>query len=103
MGAAPSQILAVMSNMTASLEQDGITVDSYLVSQLEDIARASQGKVPLHGRLFAQWLHYVLPHQCPFPHKSGTARASTSPKAYGSGYLVTETEKSASYEPVEEA
>merc|ERR1740117_516176 len=30
------------------------------------------GMVPLHGRLFAQWLHYVFPRVCPFPHQEGT-------------------------------
>jgi len=30
------------------------------------------GMVPLHGRLFAQWLHYVFPRVCPFPHVEGT-------------------------------
>merc|ERR550537_644654 len=28
--------------------------------------------IPLHGRLFAQWLHYAFPHECPYPHMSGT-------------------------------
>ncbi|OLP24478.1 hypothetical protein AK812_SmicGene48940, partial [Symbiodinium microadriaticum] len=22
---------------------------------------------PLHGRLFAQWMHYAFPHECPYP------------------------------------
>merc|ERR1719281_2166442 len=26
--------------------------------------------VQLHGRLFAQWLHYAFPHECPYPHLS---------------------------------
>ncbi|CAE7211809.1 unnamed protein product [Symbiodinium sp. CCMP2592] len=33
-------------------------------------------EVPLHGRLFAQWLHHAFPRDCPFPHVSGTARQS---------------------------
>merc|ERR1719440_2157770 len=28
--------------------------------------------VPLHGRLFAQWMHHVYPRECPYPHLSGT-------------------------------
>merc|ERR1740129_2739471 len=35
-----------------------------------------RGKVPLYGRLFAQWLHHAYPRECPFPHLSG----STAPK-----------------------
>ena len=33
-------------------------------------------EVPLHGRLFAQWMHYAFPRHCPFPHVSGTKRQS---------------------------
>ena len=33
------------------------------------------GKVPIHGRLFAQWLHYVFPRDCAFPYKSGQTQA----------------------------
>jgi len=28
--------------------------------------------VPLHGRLFAQWLHHAYPRECPYPHVAGT-------------------------------
>jgi len=92
--ATPGQLLAVIANMTGSLEEDRVTIDSYLVKQLEDIAHASQGKVPLHGRLFAQWLHYAFPHECPFPHKEGTisARASHPPGKTDSEHLATESE-----------
>merc|ERR1719375_47756 len=29
----------------------------------------------MHGRLLAQWLHFVFPHDCPYPHTSGTVLA----------------------------
>merc|ERR1719456_127612 len=29
--------------------------------------------VPLHGRLFAQWMHHIYPRECPYPHLTGTA------------------------------
>jgi hypothetical protein len=44
-----------------------------LEAQLRRIASMQHnGMVPLHGRLFAQWLHYVFPRVCPFPHREGT-------------------------------
>eukprot|EP00747_Dinoflagellata_sp_TGD_P162755 gnl/TRDRNA2_/TRDRNA2_180710_c0_seq1.p1 gnl/TRDRNA2_/TRDRNA2_180710_c0~~gnl/TRDRNA2_/TRDRNA2_180710_c0_seq1.p1 ORF type:complete len:573 (+),score=110.15 gnl/TRDRNA2_/TRDRNA2_180710_c0_seq1:83-1801(+) len=89
--ATPVQLLGVIANMTGSLEEDHITIDAYLVKQLEDIAKASQGKIPLHGRLFAQWLHYAFPHECPFPHKAGTAR-NLAPGDFGHGHKATEDE-----------
>jgi len=32
------------------------------------------GQVPLHGRLFAQWMHHAYPRECPFPHVSGSVK-----------------------------
>jgi hypothetical protein len=43
-----------------------------LVHRLEEVAAHHEGGVPIHGRLFAQWLHHVYPHECPYPHLSGT-------------------------------
>jgi hypothetical protein len=44
-----------------------------LEAQLRRIAKMQHnGMVPLHGRLFAQWLHYVFPRVCPFPHQEGS-------------------------------
>jgi len=38
---------------------------------LEIAAQNADGMVPIHGRLFAQWLHYVFPRDCPYPHEVG--------------------------------
>jgi hypothetical protein len=40
-------------------------------SQLAKIAGLHGGEVPIHGRLFAQWLHFTFPHECPYPHMGG--------------------------------
>merc|ERR1719410_1132043 len=39
-----------------------------LVKKLAYIANRHGNAVPLHGRLFAQWLHFAFPHECPYPH-----------------------------------
>ncbi|CAE7322487.1 unnamed protein product [Symbiodinium pilosum] len=73
--AEPQRILAVVRNMTSgsSIEDEiDVRVDAAMVAQLEAIAASHGGEVPIHGRLFLQWLHYVFPRECPFPHKSGT-------------------------------
>merc|ERR1719247_3321243 len=44
-----------------------------LSEKMQDIAKRSDGEVPLHGRLFAQWLHFAFPHQCPYPSLLETA------------------------------
>lgn len=49
---------------------------------LRQIARLHGGRVPLHGRLFAQWLHHVYPRECAFPATPGTTKQVT-PEDYG--------------------
>ena len=44
--------------------------------RLHQIAESQGGFVPLHGRLFAEWLHYAFPRECPYPHKAGAYRLS---------------------------
>mmetsp|Transcript_31087 Transcript_31087/g.97571 ORF Transcript_31087/g.97571 Transcript_31087/m.97571 type:complete len:187 (-) Transcript_31087:211-771(-) len=64
------------------------TLPAALLNRLEDVAAHHGGAVPLHGRLFAQWLHYVFPRECPFPHRRGTT-VSATPMEFGSEYLAT--------------
>merc|ERR1712039_599952 len=44
------------------------TLPAGLVSKLHGIAAKHKGVVPIHGRLFAQWLHFAFPLECPYPH-----------------------------------
>merc|ERR1719230_2355284 len=60
-------------------------------TQLEQIAATHGGVVPLHGRLFAQWLHYVFPRECPFPYKTGTVE-QVAPSEYQGEYIATKEE-----------
>eukprot|EP00440_Ansanella_granifera_P062048 gb/GFBE01067266.1/.p1 GENE.gb/GFBE01067266.1/~~gb/GFBE01067266.1/.p1 ORF type:complete len:581 (+),score=158.81 gb/GFBE01067266.1/:1-1743(+) len=89
--AEPEQILSIVKNMTSatSLEDEvAVRIDSALTAQLEGIAASHGGQVPLHGRLFMQWLHYVFPRECPFPHKTGTV-AQRAPQEYVGNYVAT--------------
>eukprot|EP00446_Apocalathium_sp_SHHI-4_P012387 CAMPEP_0177196142 /NCGR_PEP_ID=MMETSP0367-20130122/23887_1 /TAXON_ID=447022 ORGANISM="Scrippsiella hangoei-like, Strain SHHI-4" /NCGR_SAMPLE_ID=MMETSP0367 /ASSEMBLY_ACC=CAM_ASM_000362 /LENGTH=577 /DNA_ID=CAMNT_0018644213 /DNA_START=97 /DNA_END=1830 /DNA_ORIENTATION=- len=88
--ARPSDLLALVGNMSSHMLLDDATpnLKGSLTQQLEEIAAAHGGLVPLRGRLFAQWLHYVFPRECPFPHKAGTAVAM-SPIEFGEGYIAT--------------
>jgi len=89
--ALPETILNIVRKMTsqATLDHDEPAhLDGNMVEQLNKVAKNHGGKVPLHGRLFAQWLHYVFPHECPFPHKSGVTSATT-PFEYGNNHLAS--------------
>merc|ERR1719181_97575 len=69
--ASSQDIINIVGNMTAqtTLEDDDfpkLSPEGPLVTQLEQVESTNGGMVPLHGRLFAQWLHYVFPRECPF-------------------------------------
>eukprot|EP00747_Dinoflagellata_sp_TGD_P134906 gnl/TRDRNA2_/TRDRNA2_175390_c0_seq2.p1 gnl/TRDRNA2_/TRDRNA2_175390_c0~~gnl/TRDRNA2_/TRDRNA2_175390_c0_seq2.p1 ORF type:complete len:583 (+),score=160.48 gnl/TRDRNA2_/TRDRNA2_175390_c0_seq2:93-1841(+) len=95
--ATPSEILGVVANMTVQstgLDDKALPnlkAGSALTKQLEQMADAQGGEVPLHGRLFAQWLHYIFPQECPFPHKSGIASTAT-PMEFGDNFIASHDE-----------
>eukprot|EP00929_Paragymnodinium_shiwhaense_P076443 TRINITY_DN39306_c0_g1_i1.p1 TRINITY_DN39306_c0_g1~~TRINITY_DN39306_c0_g1_i1.p1 ORF type:complete len:562 (+),score=146.49 TRINITY_DN39306_c0_g1_i1:105-1790(+) len=80
----------IVSNMT-DFNDERPYLDDLLLLQLRQIAEMHSGQIPLHGRLFAQWLHYAFPQECPFPHKSGVA-AWTTPLEFAGNYAVTTEE-----------
>jgi hypothetical protein len=93
--ATPEQLLGLVQNLTGQTTLDDDhppELRASFAQQLDEIAAQNAGKVPLHGRLFAQWLHYAFPRECPFPNKAGTATSAT-PAEYGDGFVATEEEK----------
>jgi hypothetical protein len=85
-----TDILPLVGNMT-NFDDDQPKIDDALRKQLFHIADVHGGKVPLHGRLFAQWLHYVFPSECPFPHKAGDTVA-LAPGQFGDNAVATPDE-----------
>jgi len=70
--ATPKQILYALPAPKDQLLRGG-QVPQRMLERLEEVAKYhGEGQVPIHGRLFAQWLHHVYPRECPFPHLSGT-------------------------------
>jgi len=84
------QLLNIVSRQTG-YEDEPVDFKGPMTKQLGRIAELNGGAVPLHGRLFAQWLHYMFPHECPFPHKSGTVHALT-PGEFGDDYIASKEE-----------
>jgi hypothetical protein len=92
-------ILQVLANHSSPLDDNIVKLSSSMKEQLLEIAQASPGGlVPLHGRLFAQWLHYAFPRECPFPHKTGETVA-LSPLEFGDMYAASEEEMAAAATP----
>jgi len=67
-----ARITEVVSNMPSDTVDAPRNLSTLLLSRLDEIAAHHGGHVPLHGRLFQQWLHHAFPHECAFPHVSGT-------------------------------
>lgn len=70
-----------VAQLVAALPSDTVKAPRYLPStllgRLSEIARGNRGLVPLHGRLFAQWMHHAFPRECPYPHEAGTTSPQT--------------------------
>jgi len=91
--AEPAFLLDLVSNMSEvslDLSEQFPKLDGSLTKQLESIAATHGGVVPIYSRLFAQWLHYAFPRDCPFPHLAGSVATGLTPTSYGEGYLASE-------------
>lgn len=66
--AAPETLLGLASNLTSTSIDTPRVISDDLRAKLHRVADRHGGEVPLHGRLFAQWMHFAFPSECPFPH-----------------------------------
>lgn len=74
--ASPADIVSVVNGLDAPWGSEGIP--PLLLKRLNDVAKHHGGSsVPIHGRLFMQWMHFVYPRDCPFPHLSGSTYKKT--------------------------
>jgi len=87
--AAPKEILAAV----AALPPGNQNLSVALIRRLEDVAQHHGGQVPLHGRLFAQWLHHAYPLECPYPHVSGTTSPMDVDERANGAHLAVVAEK----------
>lgn len=72
--ATAAEIADFVSALPSSTEPAGRALPVALLSRLEEISEFHSGHVPLHGRLFAQWLHLAYPRECPYPHVAGSTQ-----------------------------
>lgn len=70
--ASPSDILSLVANLSSSTVPAPRGLSVVLIEALHQVAGFHNGRVPLHGRLFSEWMHYAFPHECPYPHLTGT-------------------------------
>lgn len=72
--ALPGDVAALVASLPSSTVPANRSLSNVMLHRLNRIAMDNGGRVPLHARLFAQWLHHAYPRECPFPHLSGTTR-----------------------------
>merc|ERR1740130_1024047 len=70
--ASPSTLISMIPMIASASMPSGHTLSPWLHQRLDEVAKHHGGLVPLHGRLFAQWLHYAYPRECSFPHAAGS-------------------------------
>jgi len=76
--ASVSQIAALVSTFETKTAPARGQLPVDLMSRLSQVAEVNNGVVPLHGRLFAQWMHHAFPQECAFPHKSAEVNLHTA-------------------------
>lgn len=91
--ASPKQIAALVAKLPSSSVSAPRVLPATLMQRLDAIATAHDGSVPIHGRLFAQWMHHAFPRECPYPHISGTTKPQTPDEWIDSGYESEATEE----------
>jgi len=75
--AAVARLVEVISHLPSDTVAAPRNLSSSQIARLGDIADHHGGRVPLHGRLFAQWMHHAYPRECRFPHVAGTTNPLT--------------------------
>eukprot|EP00928_Gymnodinium_smaydae_P094042 TRINITY_DN7848_c0_g1_i1.p1 TRINITY_DN7848_c0_g1~~TRINITY_DN7848_c0_g1_i1.p1 ORF type:complete len:573 (+),score=97.32 TRINITY_DN7848_c0_g1_i1:68-1786(+) len=66
--AEPDRIEALVQSFSSMYAPASSALQPKLVQRLRSIADANNGRVILHSRAFALWLHQVFPRECPYPH-----------------------------------
>lgn len=73
--ASSRRLLRLVSNLSSPTVDAPRNLSSDLVTKLQAVADHHGGSIPLHGRLFAQWLHLAFPSECAYPHKAADVEA----------------------------
>jgi len=75
------RITSIVAQLQSESVQAPRELPPALLRRLDEISAHHGGQVPLHGRLFAQWLHHAYPLECPYPHEAGV----TNPQLWTGG------------------
>jgi len=92
--ATADRLIGVVGNVSTLTVDAPRRLPPGLAQRLRDIAAKRRGGlVPLHGRLFAEWLHFAFPHECPFPHAVEDAAVHSINFWQGRQFVHSDTEQ----------
>merc|ERR1719510_67905 len=74
----PTEIADIIVNLPSASMAVGRKLSVTLMQRLTELGEHHGNRIPIHGRLFAQWMHLAYPRECPFPHISGTIQPKTA-------------------------
>jgi len=84
-------LLQLVSNMSSSTIEAPRELPTELTEKMKIMAERHHDAVPLHGRLFQQWMHFAFPLECPYPVKLENRQYSAL-KIEFEDYVITESE-----------
>jgi hypothetical protein len=73
--ATAEEIILVVSGLSTATTCNVLSDD--LQTKLHNIADKKHGQVSLHGKAFAEWMHFVYPRECTWQQKYGPAYSQT--------------------------
>jgi len=91
--ASPEELLDLVVVMDSDTIDAPRRMPEELHKRLNKIAELNHGEVPLHGRLFAQWLHYAFPMECQNPSQLESEEVLSPAHWQEKGHSATEEEK----------
>jgi len=81
----PAEIANIFANLPSASVAAGRKLSPTLTQRLAELGDHHGNRIPIHGRLFAQWMHLAYPRECPFPHISGTIQPKTAKEMKAAG------------------
>jgi hypothetical protein len=89
--ASPEHLLRIVAELSSSTIDAPQQLSQGLVDKIHAIADQNDGAVPLHGRLFAQWMHFAFPNECPFPQQVDSS--ALMPQQWADGKAIASAEE----------
>jgi len=91
--AIPSAIISLVSGISSSTVDAPRQLPRAMMNRLHDIAIHNGGEVPLHGRMFAQWLHFAFPQECAYPAILENAKTLAKSEWHAESYAASSEER----------